>query len=191
MSHSSINGNNNFYSSDRSQTPTSVRFRSKAKFEPKLLVYVCISEKGLSTPFFALRGLATNGQIYLKECIKNKLEPFIEMYHSDGEYLFWPDLATSHYAKPVIEYLQAKKIDFVQKEENRPNLPECRPVENFWSILKGEVYKNNWQAKDLDQLKQRIRYCLKNIDIEKVKDLFKKIRSQIRKISKKGVIENN
>ena len=82
--------------------------------------------------------------------------PFIEKHHSDGQYLFWPDLATSHYAKNVVNYFEEKTVNIVAKEDNYPNVPECRPVEHFWGILKGFVYKNNWQAKDLNQLRSRI-----------------------------------
>ena len=44
------------------------------------------------------------------------------------------------------------------------NVPEIRPIENFWSILKGMVYKNNWRAKTLHQLRLRISKCLRELD---------------------------
>jgi len=52
LSHSAIKGNDNFYSSDVSQTPASVKYRPTVKFEKKLLVYICMSDKGISTPVF-------------------------------------------------------------------------------------------------------------------------------------------
>ena len=58
--------------------------------------------------------------------------------------MFWPDLASANYAKSVTNYLISKSITFVQKADNPPAVPELRLVENFWSILKGMVYKNNW-----------------------------------------------
>ena len=83
--------------------------------------------------------------------------PFINRHHLDGQYLFWPYLASAHYAKTVVGYLEEKKVNFVERRDNPANLPECRPIENFWSILKGRVYKSNWQAKNLDQLQKKIR----------------------------------
>jgi len=77
--------------------------------------------------------------------------------------VFWPDLASSHYAKSVVNYLNEEKVNFVQKFENPPNIPEARPIEDFWGIIKGEVYKNNWQAENLDQLQNRIKFCLKKL----------------------------
>ena len=47
-----------------------------------------------------------------------------------------------------------KNVEIVPKEDNSPNLPEYRPIENFWSILKGIVYENNWQANSHHKLKE-------------------------------------
>ena len=84
-------------------------------------------------------GLAVNQEIYIKNCIKKKLIPFIDKYHSHGAYVFWPDLASSHYAKIIIAHLNKKKVHFVEKADKPSHFPECRPIENFWSILKGIV----------------------------------------------------
>lgn len=189
--HSTINGNNNFYSSDVSQTIARVRFQPQAKFEEKMLVWTCLSDRGVSKPYFVPSGLAVNQNVYLEECIKKRLVPFIEKHHSDGQYLFWPDLATSHYAKTVVNYFEEKNVNFVAKEDNPPNVPECRPVEHFWGILKGLVYENNWQAKDLNQLRSRITKCLKNIDIDLVKSLMESVRYRVGQVRKYGVVEQN
>jgi lipoate synthase len=48
-------------------------------------------------------------------------------------------LAKAHYAKSIQNYLREQNINFVQEEDNPPNLPECRPIEDFWGVLKGSV----------------------------------------------------
>ena len=53
----------------------------------------------------------------------------------DDDFVFRSDLESSHNAKSVLGYLMNKKVEIVTKEDNPPNLPECRPIENFWSIL--------------------------------------------------------
>ena len=50
------------------------------------------------------------------------MEPFIKKYHRHGNYVFWPDLASSHYAKNVIGHLYSKKINFVPKWLNPKKL---------------------------------------------------------------------
>lgn len=135
--------------------------------------------------------MAINKEIYLNECIIKRLVPFIEKNHSDNKYLFWPDLASSHYAKTVISFLEDKKINFVKKFDNPANLPEARPIENFWAILKGHVYKNNWKAENISQLVDRIRYCLMKIDPDLIQRLAASTKSLVDKIRRIGVIENN
>ena len=108
--------------------------------------------------------MAINSELYLNEFIKKRLVPFIQEHHSDGKYIFWPDLATSHYAKLVTDWLNEQKIPFVPKTKNPANLPEGRPIEDFWAILKREVYMDAWTAQNVDQLETRIRYCLKKLD---------------------------
>jgi hypothetical protein len=191
LNHANINGNNIFYTSNINNASSSIKFQPTAKFQKKLLVWICFSENGISKPFFLPSGLAINQKVYLEDCIKKKLIPFIEQNHQDGNYLFWPDLASSHYANSVISYLNQKSIKFVDKKDNPANLPECRPIENFWSILKGNVYKNNWQAENIDQLKRRINFCLKNINANVIQNLARSIPTRIDFVRRNGVIENN
>ena len=136
------------------------------KFEKNLLVWVAISPRGMSQSFIAPSGLSVNQDVYLNECVKKRLIPYIEKYHSDNNYVFWPDLASSQYANSVLTWLREKNVTFVEKEDNPPCVPELRPIENFWSILKGQVYSKGWEAKTVDELKRRIKYCLKKVDLK-------------------------
>jgi hypothetical protein len=52
-------------------------------------------------------------------------------------------------------------------------VPELRPIEDFWAYIKREVYKNNWAAENLDQLRRRIEYVFKNLDPKLVHKLGK------------------
>ena len=45
-----MSGNIHFYSSDTTQTPTEVKNRAKSKFEPKVLLWISISEDWISSP---------------------------------------------------------------------------------------------------------------------------------------------
>jgi hypothetical protein len=72
---------------------------------------------------------------------EKRLLPFINEHHSDSNYVFWPDLASSHYAKKSIEWFESNGISYVQKGDNPPNLPQGRPIETFWAILSNKVYE--------------------------------------------------
>lgn len=189
LAHSTISGNDLFYSSDVTQTPANVKFMPVAKFEKKLLVWLCFSDKGISSPIFRESGLAVNQHIYLEDCIKKKLVPFINTYHSDNEYIFWPDLASSHYAKSVQDFMNEKNINFVQKDQNPANMPECRPIEDLWGIIKSKVYEGNWQAKNLNQLRTRIKYCIDKLDKSFVQSLAESTRRRLDFVRRNGLIE--
>ena len=81
-------------------------------------------------------GLLSTTYLYFIEFV-----PFIEKRHLDGNYKFWPDLACSRYAKIEVDYLIAKNIIFVEKDEKSANVPEVLSIEDFWSDLK-EKYIN-------------------------------------------------
>lgn len=191
LSHTTINSNGHFYSSDMSQTQASAKYRTVAKYEAKILVWIALSPEGMSKPYFLPSGLAINKQVYLDECIIKRLVPFINAHHSDGQYLFWPDLASAHYAKTVLDYMNKNNIHFVTRIENPPAVPECRPIENFWTNFKGKVYAKNWQAKNLDQLKAKIKKSLKEVDIDLVKSMLASTRRLVGQIRTNGLIEKN
>jgi hypothetical protein len=105
-------------------------------------------------------------------------------------YIFWPDLASAHYAKTVIANLHAEKVKFVEKKDNPANMPEVRPIEDFWGIIKAEVYKNNWQAKNLVQLRARITNCFKKVQLDVIQSLARSIPRRLDCVRRNGVVEN-
>jgi transposase len=188
LSHGKINGNDTFYSSNVAATSPSIKYTPVKKFEQKLLVWLVISERGISAPIIRKSGLAVNQKVYL-DFIKRGVIPFIKKHHSDGNYKFWPDLASSHYANSVVSYLNDQNIKFVPKHENPANVPEVRPIEDFWSILKGKVYENGWRAENLDLLRNKIRLCIRNMDQNLVQDLLASTSKRLDKIRRNGLIE--
>ena len=155
------------------------------------MVWIAISSKGVSKPYFRETGNAINQYVYMEHCIQKRLKPFIEQHHVDEDFVFQPDLASAHYAKIVLDYLKAKKVEIVPREDNPPNLSECRPIENFWSILKGLVYENNWHAETLEQLKERIKYCLTKVGPIAIQETVGCTKRLIDHVRPYGVIESN
>ena len=150
---------------------------------------ICISQKGISKPYFVPSGLGINQHIYLKECIQKRLIPFIQQHHLEDNYAFWPYLASSNYAKTVIDYLRGKNVKFLGKEDNPPNVPECKAIENFWSILKVDAYKNNSKAENLENLQCRMKYCLNKIDLVTVQNLANSTPKKLDSVRRYGLIE--
>lgn len=186
LSNANQPGNDRFYSDDLDTTPDTVKYNSVAKYPPKLLVWLAISPKGLAKPYFRSSGLAINQDTYL-EILQKKLEPLIKKHYRSGGYVFWPDLATSHYASKVLDYLKSKNIPVVMRSINPANLPKARPIEDFWSNLKSKVYQGDWKAKNIDELKERIIKCLAEMDKKLIQSHTEDVRKRLDRIRRHGV----
>lgn len=178
--------NDHFYTRCIEKTPNNVRYKTKAKFQTRLLVWLAVSSFGISKPVFVPRFSSVTGKLYRDECLKPVLIPYIRGLPNQDSVVFWPDLATAHYAKETTDMLQHQNITFVNKLENPPNLPQCRPIENFWSFLKSLVYSDGWEAKNIDQLKRRIRKVLKTIDTTSLCRDFEGMIKKLKCVAKHG-----
>ena len=67
------------------------------------------------------------------------LHSFIEEYHADDEYIFWPDLASSHYANETTKWLIQHKVKFVPKQVNPPNIPKATLVKHLVSKILAKI----------------------------------------------------
>ncbi|XP_031621601.1 uncharacterized protein LOC116339710 [Contarinia nasturtii] len=186
FSHHELSGNDGFYTDNIEATPDNVRYAGKSKFEPKVLVWLAISSKGASMPVIRPQGAkAINSDIYNDQCLP-KLKRFIENYHARDEIMFWPDLASSHYAKKTLDWPASQNIPFVPKKDSPPNIPQARPIEDFWSNLKRKVYEKGWEAKNEQQLVGRIKRKLNEIDKSVCQRMILKVRHILRKIEDNG-----
>ena len=178
--------NGTYRTDDKSTCPDDVKHKPRKKYEQKLLVYMAASSKGISKPFIAPSGIAINGNTYVNECLEGVLVPFIRQYYADGDFVFWPDKASSHYSAVAIECLRRNNIPFVPKEHNPTNLPQCRPIEDLWGVLVDFVYANGWTATSLYQLKRRILKAIARLDETAVKHSFSHIRKELGKVYRNG-----
>jgi len=179
-------GNDGYYTNDKSKCPDSIRFAGKEKFPQKVLVWIAISDRGISEPLFRLsKSVSITSDIYIDECLERRLLPFIHKYHADFDYVFWPDLASAHYSNLTSSWMD-KYVNYVAKNINPPNVPQARPIENFWGCLSQKVYERGWQATNEQQLINRIKLKLKEFDLDFVKSLMCGVKAKLRKIGQDG-----
>jgi hypothetical protein len=164
-----------------------VRNKFKEKFEEKILVWVAFSPRGKSKALFFKSGLAINQSIYKEQCLDKGLVSFIDKYYPRGCYVFWPDLASCHYAKSVWNHFKSKYIEFLPKTLNPANVPKPRPIEDFLGILKQKVYYKNWTTNCIAQLKKRIEWALSKIDPKLVQTLAKNMYKRLQIVKRKGI----
>lgn len=186
FSNSCMSGNDGFYTSCIADTPNDVKYKGIAKFEPKIMVWCAISSAGVSEAFIgSVRGQAVNSVLYIKKCLP-KMIKFIQEHHKNDDVIFWPDLASCHYSKETTDYLKSKNVKFVPKLDNPPNVPQARPIENFWAVLSRMVYENGWEAKSEKQLRSRIKKKLREVDINVIQRMIGDIKPVLRKIEDNG-----
>ena len=107
---SNIQGNDTYYTNDKSKCPDSVCFTGKDKYPDKVRFWVAISNRGISKPLFRpSKSEAVNSNIYINECLEQRLLLFIR------EHIFWHDLAGCHYSKQTIAWIY-ENVNFVPKE---------------------------------------------------------------------------
>ena len=177
-------GNRGFYSDDINGAGDGVRCATVDKFTPKVMVWVAFSEHAVSQPFFLQCG-SMDAHIYRTNCLP-KLQDFIKDNYRGKKVIFWPDLAPAHYQRDVLETLTAMKIPFVAKEDNPPASPQLRPIERLWALLKSRVYAGGFEAQTKKQLIARIRRELAKITAQNCQNLWRSIRTNIRKVADGG-----
>lgn len=176
-------GNSYYWCNNRdgdATMPQRHQVKSKRKFEAKLMLWMAVSPAGIAKPFVVPSGLAVNKEVYVKECLQSRLLPFIRDNHSPNSYLFWPDKASSHYAKTTQEFLTTNNVPYVQRDDNPTNLPQCRPIEDMFGQLSQEVYRNGWEAKNVSELRKRVLYCIRKMDFSSVQAKCSQVRHELR-----------
>ncbi|CAF2010649.1 unnamed protein product [Rotaria magnacalcarata] len=152
---------------------TSIRIR-KRQTAPKMdndeEFFTFTGDNVIGNRFFYSTDLNT-APVDIKFRKKKKFESKI-MYHQNGNYLFWPDLASAHYSKSLQERSNEKSVPFVIREDNPPNVPQARPIETVWTLLERKVYENNWEAKNLDVLARIIKKKSKELDQKMLQDMI-------------------
>ena len=105
------------------------------------MLWIAISPKGISTPVITSgRGMAVTAEIYVSNCLTRQLIPYLNTHYPQGGYIFWPDKASSHYARITTDDLDANGINYVSKEDNPTEVPQCRPAKDFFGLLSTLVY---------------------------------------------------
>lgn len=147
----------------------------------KKKVWQAIGEDGIvSVPYFATGSV--NSKVYLEECIKKVLVPFIDAHYERSKVLFWPDMARVHYTREVREYLDSIGIEMVSWLKNAPKVPQARPIDKFWALCKAKYAKKTVAPKNFTGFKQMWRNVSKKVADTSGKALIKNVRRTLRQI---------
>ena len=122
-------------------------------------------------PFFTNGNI--NSEVYVKECLKKRLVSMIRKH--DNPPVFWPDLASCHYSRSVIEWYQQNGVNFVPKNMNPTNVPQLHLIEKFWANMKRQLRKKGKIAADINRFR-RIWGVASQYFLNLVRDIRTKLR---------------
>ena len=128
--------NRGFYAGPGGDTPSNVKYRPIGKFPRKLLVWIAISPKGVSKPTIRPSSTNVSAHVYITKCLSSKLKPFIEANYPRGGYVFWPDLASAHYARATCQFLEEAGIpDILSARKTRRTSRSWDQLRTSWAYL--------------------------------------------------------
>jgi hypothetical protein len=81
-----------------------------------------------------------------------------------------------------------ENVKFVPKDINPPNVPQARPIENFWGVfgtksLRGRMGGQNGPAAIIDRIKSKMKEFDKNF----VESLLEGVKAKVKSIGDNGV----
>ena len=122
-----------------------------------------------------------NTEIYIKECLKKHLLPFLRSH--TGNPLFWPNLAPCHYSETTLNWLREHKVDFVEKHCNPPSCPKLRPIKRYLAIVKGKLRLNAKVAKSIQDFKNKCIRATKKVQPKTVQKLMLSVKHKVHAFS--------
>ena len=87
LSNSEISGNK-YYTDYIQIKADDVIYKKKREFEPKVLVWIAISEDGMSKSYIQESRGATIANAYINKCLRPNLVPIIKEHYNIDNYIF-------------------------------------------------------------------------------------------------------
>ena len=78
-------------------------------------------------------------------------------------------------------------VPFARREENPPCVPQLRPIEDMWDIVKREVYMGGCSARSEKQLRLRIHRVVRSLDKEVPHKMMGTLPARVRRAARLGV----
>jgi hypothetical protein len=158
-----------YYESEDHPATEDVELIHKTKFPAKVLLWLAVSESGISEPVFFKAGIAVNKKVYLSK-FQPILHTFIQKQNKNKK-----NRTSAHYARDTLDRLEELNIEYVP--DNKPKVLQLRPIENFWANLKRMVYSNNYRPKEVKCLMAKMMAGqLKSIETTGNRKAMKKVK---------------
>jgi hypothetical protein len=177
MDFGQLPGQKIYKATGRGDVPGKFKFVFADKFARKCLIWQGICSCGRKTPVF-VTNKTMDSKMYKEECLRKRILPYIRSHK--GPVKFWPDLASCHYSKEVLQWYRDNGVDFVEKDINPPNCPQFRPIEKYWAIVKQKMKKNGRTTRDATEMKRWWNKMAAEVSEQGVQTMMSGIRRKVR-----------
>lgn len=181
MDFGQLPGQKFYKATSRGDVPSKFKFVFADKFARKFLIWQGICSCGRKTEVFITNG-NMDSKMYKQECLKKRILPFIKAH--EGPVKFWPDLASCHYSREVLQWYRDNGVDFIEKDLNPPNCPQFRPIEKYWAIVKQKLKKSGRVTRDAVEMKRWWNKIAAQVGQQSVQNMMRGIRRKVRNFVK-------
>ena len=127
---------------------------SSVKSSAKVMIWGAMGVSGLSNLHIVPTGKTVDSNYYIEQILKNKLKPVFNRTRITGKNhtrklvpypglaVFMQDGAPPHTATATQTWCEENLPNFIGKHEWLGNSPDLYCIENLWSILDSEAYKD-------------------------------------------------
>jgi hypothetical protein len=160
------------------------------KFSPSVMVWGGMTGHGLTDLHFVPQGVKINSDYYIDNILKKLAKPAFNdsvvqrmLFSAPNAGLFQQDGARCHTSVKTIRWLDENIPSYIHPKDWPPNSPDLSPIENIWSILSTNVYRDP-EPKTLAHLKRRLRQAWKAVTPDTLTNLMNSMPGRMRDVIK-------
>jgi transposase len=168
---------------------------SCVKSSAKVMIWGAMGVNGLSKLHIVPSGKTINARYYVDKILQKELKPALnrqkntgriderKLVQYPGHATFVQDGATPHTALVTQNWCKDNLPNFISKEEWPGNSPDLNCIENLWSILDSEAYKDP-RPTSMDQLRRRLQRAWREIPQKHLISLIHSMPNRIKNVLK-------
>lgn len=168
---------------------------SSVKNSAKVMVWGAMGAYGLTKLHIIPKGKSITSEYYVDNILTKELKPALsrrgylgrvtqtQLAMYPGSVVFVQDGAPPHTSARSQTWLQENVPNFIPKEEWPGNSPDLNPIENLWSIMDNEIYKDPI-PKTMTSFRRRLHLAWARVSHETLQSLIHSMPDRLKNVIK-------